>query len=177
MKMIMAALLLLTGATAMAQRDNNLRGERRGMPGMGDMVVDTAIINQMNLEEKMHKEILMLQATKSEEMKAEMQKRREERKGNRQRFSDEERKEMMEKSKAATQAYRNELRKIMGDDLYITYLEKKLDARPMMGRARGGQGMREGGMPQRGGRGGGFGGNGGFGGGGFGGGDFGGGDF
>ncbi len=129
LKFILSALIICCGMNVMAQDSNNSRrASRRGFSSERDAVVDTAIINRMNLDEKMKGEILSLQAAKKEEQKVQMEEMR--KNGNReQRRSKEARAKMIEQRQAFKAAYRSELRKIMGDELYIIYLEKVIDQR------------------------------------------------
>ena len=113
----------------------------------------------MNISADVLQKVYDLQKSKQEEQQKVMAGFRQQRG---QRLSEEERKAMMEQREAFTAQYRKELRALIGDETYITYLEKQLNRqgmRMMMGggqRPNGGQfgGQRQGG----GGFGGGFGG-------------------
>ena len=168
--LILASLCLSMSISAFAQgygRPNN--GQR--MPFQFDAVVDTAIINHIGLEADKLQQVYKLQETKQSEQREMFQGARRERG---QRMSEEERQAMQEKRQAFTNEYRKQLRAIIGDQLYITYLEKMLDRQASMrfgrmgGGPRGGQGFNRGGGDNGfGGGNNGFGGNDGFGGGGF----------
>lgn len=129
LNLILTALILSCGMNVMAQDSNNSRRvSRRGFSGERDAVIDTAIINRMNIDAKMMEEILSLQTVKKEEQKVQMEEIR--KNGNKeQRRSKEARSKMIEQRQAFKTAYRLELRKIMGDELYIIYLEKVIDQR------------------------------------------------
>lgn len=125
MKWMIAALCICCGMSAMAQTNNNSR--RTTQPRqIADMVVDTAVINRMELNAQMVESILALQKSKQAAMQ-EMMKNSRPQKG--ERMSDEQRKALREQREAFTAEYRGELRKIMGDPTYITYLEKLVDSR------------------------------------------------
>ncbi len=128
-KMILAALCLCICLGAMAQRPNRDRSGAPGMPRHIDAVVDTAVLNKMNLDTKMLSEILALKTAKQAENKENM-------KGMRpeigKKMDEAARKALREKQAAFTAGYRAELRKIMGDELYISYLEKQVDSRNAM---------------------------------------------
>lgn len=128
-KMILTALCLCICLGAMAQRPNRDRSGAPGMPRHTDAVVDTAILNKMNLEAKMLSEILALKTAKQAENKENMKGMRPE-KGKK--MDEATRKAIREKQTAFTAGYRAELRKIMGDELYISYLEKQVDSRNAM---------------------------------------------
>lgn len=166
-KMILTSLLLVVGMSAMAQ--GGPRGNRGGRGGFNmDQVVDTAVINKLDLQPEVVAQVLELQASKADAIKEQMEKL-----GKRGNNRNKEQREAMQKEREEfNAAYRAELRQILGDETYITYLEKMLDNRGMMGMPRmnmNGQGFGQGGFP---GGEGGFPGGGGFGGG-FGGGGFG----
>lgn len=188
LRFILTALCLCVGLSAMAQRNGNRgpRGGHNNTPQRSlDMVVDTAIINSMDLEPEIVTAVLQLQAQKAEELKAkliEMASQAQANQGQGQGFNPEAIKAMREQMDEFKFEYRMKLRKVMGADNYITYLEKQLDQRPAMGPGAAGTGNRrrmQGGQGNWGGGQGGFdGGQGNWGGndGGFGGGNFGGGD-
>lgn len=114
---------------------------------MADSVVDTAIINKMQLEPELVAKIIDLQQAKQEEMKTQMSQPQ-----GRGRMSEEDRKAMMVRREAFTKKYRADLRSLMGDDIYVAYLEKMLDARqsfnmgqrPGQGQYQGRQGQYQG---------------------------------
>lgn len=124
-KFILALCLCTLSLCAWAQQNQNrqFRGPRRAT----DAVVDTAIMNKMEIAPEMMALILNLQQTKQEQMKAEMTQSR----GRGTRMSDEERQALADRRQTFSKIYRAELRAIMGDELYITYLEKMLDNRQM----------------------------------------------
>lgn len=128
-KMILTALCLSICLGIMAQRPNRNNSRTSDMPRRADAVIDTAVLNKMNLEAKMLSEILALQTTKQNELKESMKSARPE-KGRR--MDEAARKAFREKQAAFTAGYRAELRKIMGDELYISYLEKQVDSRNAM---------------------------------------------
>lgn len=127
-KLILTTLVLLVGFSVMAQNNNN-RSRRINNRYNMDLVVDTAIMNKMNLEANMLTEILELQKNKQTAMREMMQQSRP---SQGKRMSDEDRAKMLEQRTSFTAGYRAELRKIMGDQLYIQYLEKQLDSRQNM---------------------------------------------
>jgi hypothetical protein len=173
-KLMAIALCLMMGLTAvMAQDNNNRRQQQRRAPQQMDAVVDTAVLNKMDIEAAVMEQILALQTTKQAEQKAQMEARRAANTGSdgkRVKLTDEQREAQREanlKEEAEFKAgYRAQLRQLLGDETYIQYLERLVDARatmrmpmPSQNRQNGQSNMPQG-MP-----------------GGFGGGDFGGGDF
>lgn len=108
------------------QQEQMQQRQRRSM----DVVVDTAIINHMDLSAEVLQQVMALQEAKQAEQKKAMSEMRQNRNG--QRMSDEERKAMREKTQAFTAQYRKELRALLGDEAYIAYLEKMVDSRNMM---------------------------------------------
>jgi hypothetical protein len=164
--------LLMSAGAVMAQDRRNSGNNQRRAPQQMDAVVDTAVLNKMELEPQLLTQILELQTTKQAEQKATLEAEKQSRTGadgKRQKLTDEQREARRQEQEAFTAGYRSQLRTLMGDALYIAYLERLVDARGMMrmpvrnnqnsGNQRGGD-MPGGDMP-----GGGFGG-------GFGGGDF-----
>lgn len=152
--MMLAGLCLMVSISAVAQDfqgNRQGRGPRRQM----DAVVDTAIINHMNLDEAVLQKVYQLQEAKAQEQRESMGQTRQ--RG--QRMSEEDRQAFMDKMQAFKTQYRKDLRAIIGDDAYILYLEKSLDNRAM-NFMRGGQGRPMGGQRPMGGdfNGGGFGG-------------------
>lgn len=117
-------LCLCMGAFAQQQRQPGQRGgnQMRAQRQM-DAVVDTAVINHMDLEQALLDQVYALQNTKQAELRESMQQTRQ--RG--QRWTEEQRKEMMEQRAAFNQQYRKELRTLLGDETYILYLEKLLD--------------------------------------------------
>lgn len=143
LRLFLIALCLCVGMSAMAQNHNN-RGNRGGnrenrSAQSLDMVVDTAIINSMDLEPELVSAVLTLQAQKAEELKALIIKMAQQRQG--QQMGPEAIAAMREQMDEFKFEYRMKFRKTIGVDNYITYLEKQLDKRPAMG-ASAGQGMR-----------------------------------
>lgn len=128
-KMFLTALCLTLAVFGFAQGRNG-GAQRPTMRGNMDAVVDTAIINHMGLPEATVQQVLTLQQAKQEEMKQQMQ-QQQNNKG--QRLSDAERNALQQKRTEFTQKYRQELRAILGDQNYITYLEKQLDRRNQFG--------------------------------------------
>lgn len=131
MKKILLALCLCTlslGAFAQNQGNNQQRGQRtrRTM----DAVIDTTIINRMQLPTATIEQVLALQKTKQEEMQEMMKTNRPERG---KRMSESEREQMRKQRKEFTSRYRADLRRLMGDDAYIAYLELLVDSRQAMG--------------------------------------------
>lgn len=162
-KFLFLAGLCLTIVTNVVAQDfgqGGRQGGQRNMRRQIDAVVDTAIINHMDLSQEVLNQVYKLQEAKQAEQKEAMGQMR---RG--QRMSEEERKAFHERQQAFTTQYRKELRAIIGDEAYITYLEKMLDRRTMGfgGMQRGGmqRGQMGGGQGFGGGQGG-FGGNGGF---------------
>lgn len=167
--LVCLACMLLVCAGAVAQNRqggrNNRQGNGRQFQPMA--VIDTAVINHIGLSDEVLAQVYALQekqaAVAEEQMKGMMPERGK-------RMTEEARNEMQEKTTKMKAAFRLELRNLIGDESYITYLEKQLDSRGMFG----GRQMQMGGMNGQRGNWGGQGGQGGFGGGqgGFGGGDF-----
>ncbi len=164
--LILAGVCITMCLTSFAQ---DMQGQRQGGQRQRrsmDAVVDTAIINHMDLKAEVLQQVLTLQEAKQAQQREAMQQMRQNRNG--QRMDEGERKAMQEKMQAFTAQYRKELREILGDETYIAYLEKMLDRQSMrmMGGGRpGGQGGQRGGQRQGGFQGGFPGGDGGFGGG------------
>lgn len=136
----------------MAQRHGGNRGNRggnEGAPRSLDMVVDTAIINTMDLEPEIVTKVLELQSKKAEELKAKIIEMASQAQANQgQGFDPKAIAAMREQMDEFKFEYRMAFRKIIGVDNYITYLEKVIDKRPAMGAGPGagaGQGMRRGG--------------------------------
>jgi len=137
--MILAGICLAMCTSAIAQ-DFGQGGQRQGgqrMRRQMDAVVDTTVINHMDINVEVLQKVYTLQEAKQKEQKAQMEEMRKNRNG--QRMSEEERNAFTEKQKAFTAQYRKELRAILGDEAYIIYLEKMLDRQGM---------MRMGGRPQ-----------------------------
>jgi len=163
-------LLVCAGAVAQNRQGGRNRGNHQARMFQPLAVIDTAIINHIGLSEEMLKEVYTLQSDQEEEAKKAMEGMMPERG---KRMSEDAMKGMQEKMTATKSEFRGQLRNLIGDEMYITYLEKSLDMRGMFG----GRNMQMGGGMQRGnGDWGGQGNQGGFGGGvpggGFGGGDF-----
>lgn len=132
-KMFLTAICLTLATFAFAQGRNGQAGQRVGNRGGIDVVVDTAIINQMGLSEAVVSQVVALQQTMQAKMRQQMQQQQ----GNKgQRLTDEERKDLQQKRVQFTENYRKELRAILGDQTYITYLEKQLDRRGQFNGAR-----------------------------------------
>lgn len=179
-KTLCAALCCMTLGlgTAMAQNEMPNRPARGGMRTGTEMVADTTIIN--HLSDTISVEQLKQIEAINENYRAKMQEMMTQRSTDGRRMGREDREARMAQIKQNKAAARKELREVLGDELYIEYLEAQLDRSPFMAMgmgARGGQGMGQrggqgmgGGRPRGGQRGG-------FGGGGFGGDDFGGSDF
>ena len=87
-------------------------------------VADTAITNQLNLTTAQQVEIAKLNENYREQMKADAENGKKLNKETR-----EARRAQMEAKRAES---RKQLRAILGTELYIEYLEKTLDRRPMM---------------------------------------------
>ena len=136
-KMILAAVGLATALTAAAQGQGQGNGRQGNMRGNMDAVVDTAIINTLNVPADTKAKVLDLQKTKQAQMREMMKKQSRPEKG--QRLTDEQRKQMQADRAAFTKQYRAELRTILGDAAYIEYLEKQIDRRPMGGGMGNGQ--------------------------------------
>ncbi len=127
-----------------AKQDDNKQKPRQEQP-QGDMVVNMKTMESLSLSEKQLNQIKELQQKKAEEVKS----MREESKDTKEKKSEEakeERKAQMEKMQTFMADYRKDVRKILGDDKYIEYLEKQVDQqgtqRPGMrqNQRRGGQG-------------------------------------
>ena len=136
--LIIASVCLMASFTAFAQDNMSRRSNGQRMMRNIDNVVDTAVINHIGLADATLQQVYNLQKGKMEEQKQMMQESRHERG---QKLSDSDRKEMQEKRQAFTDQYRKELRSIIGDAAYVTYLEKMLDRQSSMrfGRMNGGQ--------------------------------------
>lgn len=157
---LLACICMAVSLSAFAQNRQGGQGGQRGPRHNMDAVVDTAIINHMDLEAETLQKVLQLQSTKQAEQREMMGSLRSNRG---QRMSEEDRNAMRTKMQDFTAQYRKDLRAILGDDLYISYLEKYCDRQAMMRMMR--PGMQGGQRPQMGGPRGDFGGDNGFGGG------------
>jgi cytochrome c556 len=124
--------LLLTVCLGMAlcgslmAQSNNKNSNRRA-PRQIDAVVDTAVLNKMSLDQKVYDQVIALQQSKLTEMQEQAKQDRADR-------SEEARKARQEARKTFTAGYRAELRTLLGDELYIQYLERQLDQRATPGR-------------------------------------------
>lgn len=134
-KFFLTALCLCLACSAMAQRHGNRNNRNandpQSTPHRIDMVVDTAIINSMNLEPEMVTAVLELQAQKSNELRAkliEMATSRQQ--AQNQMPTPEEIAAMQTQIEEFKFEYRMKLRKILGVENYINYLEKQIDKRP-----------------------------------------------
>ena len=116
----------------MPQGRNTTRG---GMRGSAEMIADTTITNHLGISDEQISQINKLNTEYQEKVKEMMTKPNEDGK----RLSREDREARMKQIGTQKQEARQQLRKILGDDLYITYLEKRLDQHPMMGAAAGGR--------------------------------------
>jgi len=127
---IIAALHLAFCLSLIGQvyKDYDRQGGQRQRRSM-DMVVDTAVINHIDLNAEVLQKVYALQESKQQQQRELMQGMRP---GKGQRMSEEERKAIAEKREAFTSAYRKELRELIGDEAYILYLEKMLDRQGMM---------------------------------------------
>lgn len=184
-KTLLAAICCMTigfGSTAMAQNEMPARTGRGGMRTGMEMVADTAIINHLS-DTISAEQLKQIEAINSN-YRVKMQEMLSQRSTDGRRMTREDREARMEQIKQNKAAARKELREVLGDELYIEYLEAQLDRIQAMGMGmsprsgQGGQGMGPrgggqgmgGGRPrggQRGGYGGGFGGGDDFGGGDF----------
>lgn len=141
--LIIATLGFMMGASAVAQDMNrggigrHNQGGRQPQSGYQmDQVVDTAVINHIDLEAEVLTKVHELQAVKKEALGAMMREMRPEKGA---RISEEQRKAVSEKREAFTVQYRKDLRALIGDEKYILYLEKQLDSHaPHQGMMRGG---------------------------------------
>lgn len=125
-KILLAAICCMAIATSDVMAQDQPQG--RGMRGAGRMqmfqVADTAITNQLNLTTAQQVEIAKLNENYIEQMKADAEKGKK---------LDKETREARRAQMEATRAEgRKQLRAILGTELYIEYLEKALDRRPMM---------------------------------------------
>ena len=125
-KILLAAICCMTMMTnsVVAQDHPQRRGMRDGFRQQMFQVADTAITNQLNLTTAQQVEIAKLNESYLEEMKADGEKGKKVDKETR-----EARRAQMEAKRAEG---RKQLRAILGTELYIEYLEKALDRRPMM---------------------------------------------
>lgn len=135
LKVLICSLCLCFSMCAMAQKHS--RGNRGNSgneaPRQFDMVVDTAIINSMELEPETISAVLQLQAQKQEELKAILIKMAQSRNNNNgQNFDPQAIAEMRQQMDDFKLEYRMAFRKIIGTANYITYLEKQLDNRQSM---------------------------------------------
>ena len=141
-KILLAAICCMTIATSsvLAQDQPQRRGMRDGFRQQMFQLADTSITNQLNLTTAQQVEIAKLNENYLEQMKADGEKGKKIDKETR-----EARRAQMEAKRAEG---RKQLRAILGTELYIEYLEKALDRRPMMGGQRGprpdGQNMQRG---------------------------------
>lgn len=107
-------------------------------PGM-EMVADTTITNHMQLSVEQAKQIEMINAKYTEQVKALVNKRATEG----QRMNREQRDAMVQQLANLKKEGRQQLRKVLGDNLYIEYLEKANEQAPAMpmggAQMRGGQ--------------------------------------
>ena len=129
-KIFLSVICLCLGFNAMAQRQRH--NGHGGAPQSMDMVVDTAIINTMNLDAELVASVLELQSAKAEELKATIIKMAQSRTPGQQ-PTPEEIADMQAQISNYKAGYRADLRKLLGDENYITYLEKQVDKRPQMG--------------------------------------------
>ena len=125
-KILLAAICCMTMMTSsvLAQNQPQRRGMRDGFRQQMFQLADTAITNQLNLTTAQQVEIAKLNENYLEEMKADGEKGKKIDKEAR-----EARRAQMEAKRAEG---RKQLRAILGTELYIEYLEKALDRRPMM---------------------------------------------
>ena len=130
-KILLAAICCMTMMTCsvLAQDQPQRRGMRDGFRQQMFQVADTAITNQLNLTTAQQVEIAKLNESYLEQMKADGEKGKKVDKETRVA-----RRAQMEAKRAEG---RKQLRAILGTELYIEYLEKALDRRPMMGGQRG----------------------------------------
>lgn len=125
-KILLAAICCMTMATSnvLAQDQPQRRGMRGGDRMQMFQVADTAITNHLNLTTAQQVEIAKLNENYREQMKADAENGKKLNKETR-----EARRAQMEAQRAES---RKQLRAILGTELYIEYLEKALDRRPMM---------------------------------------------
>ena len=125
-KILLAAICCMAIATSDVMAQDQPQG--RGMRGAGRMqmfqLADTTITNQMDLTSAQQVEIAKLNENYREQLKADNEKGKKVDKETR-----EARRAQMEAKRAEG---RKQLRAILGTELYIEYLEKALDRRPMM---------------------------------------------
>ena len=133
LKVLICSLCLCFSMCAMAQNHSRSNRGNRGneAPRQFDTVVDTAIINSMELEPETISAVLQLQAQKQEELKAILIKMAQSRKEG-QNFDPQAIAEMRQQMDDFKLEYRMAFRKIIGTANYITYLEKQLDNRQSM---------------------------------------------
>jgi hypothetical protein len=136
-KLLTAAVCLMLGLGCLVAQDRNTqRRAQQRAPRQMDAVVDTAVLNRMQLDEAMMTQILALQNAKQTEQNAMLEAERNNRttdsNGKRVRRSDDEREAMRQQQEEFKAQYRADLHLIMGDSLYISYLEKLIDARSAM---------------------------------------------
>ncbi len=125
-KILLAALCCMTMATSivLAQDQSQRRGMREGNRQQMFQLADTAITNHLNLTTAQQVEIAKLNESFREQMRAEAEKGR-----NLDREARAAHRTEMEAKRAEG---RKQLRAILGTELYIEYLEKAIDQRPMM---------------------------------------------
>lgn len=130
-----SALCLMMGFTAAMAQDNSRRNTpQRRAPQQMDAVVDTTVLNRMELDDALMTNILALQTSKQAEEKATREAERAARTsadGKRTKLTDEQRQAQRQQQEEFKAGYRAQLRALMGDALYITYLERLVDARGM----------------------------------------------
>ncbi|MBQ0056439.1 MAG: hypothetical protein KBT20_02175 [Bacteroidales bacterium] len=145
--LILTAVSILISISAMAQghkgnhpsvQPRNGNAPRVQMQHNIDAVVDTAVINHIDLSKSTLEEVTKLQ----EKKKNEMMKMTKDMKKEIQQLSEEQRAEMRKKQEDFKAQYRKDLRKVLGDEKYILYLEKQLDRRSVV--RQGGNNHRQG---------------------------------
>lgn len=146
-KILMAAMCCLTLSMGSALAQNEMPEGRNGRPMRGgahggmrgmEVVADTAITNHMGLTEDQLKRVEEINANYQAQMQEMMSQGRRSQEG--MRLSREEREARMQQITAQKKEARQQLRSVLGDELYIQYLETQLDRLPSMMIGRGGFG-------------------------------------
>lgn len=136
-KTILAALccLTLSAGSLVAQDNAHSQFGRQGRGGRSvEQIADTAITNHLDLQPEQLTQVEALNTRYKEQLQAQQ-------KGfatDGRRMSREDREARVQQFRQTRQQFRAELRTILGDSLYIQYLEESLDRQPMSMAPRGG---------------------------------------
>lgn len=130
--------LSLSSVMAQNQMPQGGRPMRGMMRGGATLIADTTITNHMNLTPEQTQQIMVINDNYRAQMQAAMSGNHH---GDGQHMSREDREARMQQVQGQRKEARKQLRAVLGDDLYIEYLELSLDRVPMMGGQRGGHGV------------------------------------